>query len=389
MSWNKRYSDKKPPVQRKIRTLENGFAPPVKREECGSRPGYRKHLRNNEVPCDKCKDHMALTERFKKVKLKQMTENPEGLTVPQQFEQRKDILTTPVKRIKPAECGTSSGYDRHIRENSPICDGCQAAQARRKKDYNSRMKPVLESDPEHPFHGTQTGVNIGCRCDRCKTLRNQRLYKQKAKQLEKLKSDLDDPRHGTINAYTIGCRCDKCSEAHHEYNKQMYRKRQEQGLPENDSRHGTTKGYSLGCRCRDCRDAKNKYDRERKLMKKDSGWNKRYAAKISNPLIDHVDRDHPEVFGKLSKNARSARLRAFGLFSKGSSLQVLGGLHALNHNSGLANHEHVDPEEKESKTSSTGYPDIKYPYAVSMPTNTGQEAFDQPDVGDQGESTEN
>jgi len=170
MNWNQRYTASKNP----IRTENNGYFPAVIREGvCGSSNGYQKHLRENEIPCDACKDYRALSGRLQRLKLKQITENPDDLTVPQQFEERIDVKNKPIKRNKNStdisdpndpRHGTMGGVTAHYQSGIELCDACEqtrigyirSMEVRRRKinpNYSQekyqKAKERYKNDPEY------------------------------------------------------------------------------------------------------------------------------------------------------------------------------------------------------------------------------------------------
>jgi len=154
MNWNERYSMS----QGKPRTIEQGYLAPVIRDNCGTKPGYEKHIRSNEVACDACKDFMAVHMRLKKLKFEQVTQNPEDLTVPQQFKQRIEVAEKPVKRrgltediLNPDDPkhGTHSGYAAHLAINDQPCRACTDAMLQYKKEYRKRnLEKVTQWESE-------------------------------------------------------------------------------------------------------------------------------------------------------------------------------------------------------------------------------------------------
>lgn len=64
---------------------------------CGTRIGYREHLRNDEPPCEDC------TIAYNREK---------------------------VQPAPPQPCGTGSAYSRHRRRGETPCDACKAAHSK-------------------------------------------------------------------------------------------------------------------------------------------------------------------------------------------------------------------------------------------------------------------
>ena len=84
------------------------------RETCGSWPGIRTHQRMGETKCATCKAF----ERSRKGM---------GATRP------------------PAQCGTDSGYARHLSERSEPCDACREARRIAKREWRARKRAEVAS----------------------------------------------------------------------------------------------------------------------------------------------------------------------------------------------------------------------------------------------------
>ena len=83
---------------------------------CGGRSGYLRHLRNNETPCDDCKDGNAR----------------------QKAAQRGGTHTG--QRTGPAQCGTHSGAIKHRTKGEPTCFACRIAESAYRRELYARKK---------------------------------------------------------------------------------------------------------------------------------------------------------------------------------------------------------------------------------------------------------
>lgn len=78
---------------------------------CGTPSGYTKHRRNTEPPCKPCRE--AMNEYKRENTAKKRGDKPAGR--PNQYTQN----------LQP--CGTTSAFQRHVRNNETPCDPCKAA----------------------------------------------------------------------------------------------------------------------------------------------------------------------------------------------------------------------------------------------------------------------
>jgi len=225
-----------------IRTVEDGFSPPVKRDICGSEKGYRKHISTDEVPCDKCKDFMALNARLRSLRFQEVTESGDrpGLP-PLTWKDAEDALRQkPVKRNQPRE--------------------------------------LLFKNPDDSRHGTPTGYSLGCRCSACYEVGSEQNKKYREQLAAELLSNPDHELHGTIAGYSAGCRCDACRETTSIYRKEYEKKiKEERGdVPKSDpvkrDECGTLTGFNMHYyrwenSCDDCRKAKNESEKAKDRAK--------------------------------------------------------------------------------------------------------------------------
>ncbi len=59
---------------------------------------------------------------------------------------------------KPAECGTQAGYQRHVRENTPICEPCRTAHTEAHRDW-ANLKAVTPA-PKAPTSCGRCGISF-------------------------------------------------------------------------------------------------------------------------------------------------------------------------------------------------------------------------------------
>jgi hypothetical protein len=94
---------------------------------CGTEVGWKSHKAANEPPCKWCRKAM---------------ENPAPVVTakPKAAPKPKPKRSGPPKLgNQPAPCGTSSAYQRHLRNNDPDCEPCRkAANARRKEQRKTK-----------------------------------------------------------------------------------------------------------------------------------------------------------------------------------------------------------------------------------------------------------
>lgn len=127
----------------------------------GTLPGYMRHRRYNDDPCQACRDAC------------------------------RDAANARSRAIseKRAPCGTEAGHTRHIRYREPACGDCTAAHAQHGADLREQLRIAERSaatkqdrnkaarlryrltaitQPELVPHGTSTGYcDYGCRCEPC------------------------------------------------------------------------------------------------------------------------------------------------------------------------------------------------------------------------------
>lgn len=86
----------------------------------------------------------------------------------------------------------------------------------------------IQSDPDHPMHGTVSGYYYGCRCKECKMAQSFYFRELSRKRLKEMQEDPDHPQHGTCTGYGYGCRCEACRRAKRNYERKWKREHRKQ-----------------------------------------------------------------------------------------------------------------------------------------------------------------
>lgn len=134
----------------KPRVQRTPSKPPTPSSEirCGTVPGFYRHRRRKETPCDPCRAAYLEDDRIKR----------------------------PRKR-PPIECGTYRGYKKHRREGETPCRPCYDAyneSCRKWKEAQRNGQPPRVGRPRQPInHGTPAGYRAHRRhgekpCDECR-----------------------------------------------------------------------------------------------------------------------------------------------------------------------------------------------------------------------------
>lgn len=89
--------------------------PPAKREPapCGTYPAYSRHRRNDETPCEPCREANAVYTAAHRRK-------------------------TPAKPRELTPCGSVAAYRRHMRTDRDPCGPCKAANKARRDAWRAR-----------------------------------------------------------------------------------------------------------------------------------------------------------------------------------------------------------------------------------------------------------
>ena len=110
---------------------------------CGTPNGYRRHHRYNEHPCEACKRANADIYYLKK-----KCPNGHSLANAWVYPSGARVCRT----CYPHECGTRSGYTRHLRYNETPCAACRRANADHSQSINKRRIRKKKNCPKgHPL----------------------------------------------------------------------------------------------------------------------------------------------------------------------------------------------------------------------------------------------
>ena len=116
----------------------------------GTRSAYERHLREGTPTCDSCR--AANSQRVREAR------EPQRLARKKERDEDRRILALlekpdPPKPLQP--CGTRSAYDRHLREGTPTCDSCRAANNLRVRESRGLKETREPDDP----HGTKSAYD--------------------------------------------------------------------------------------------------------------------------------------------------------------------------------------------------------------------------------------